>query len=171
MSLILIAAVAFAGFLYSENAPFIHSLTDDPTGLETIALAQHTPPGSTLMLAWGPRFFAVGFARDVLAILPGVRLVSHKADYKQLLEYGELVTPEYTFYNQPISWWEDQLGARVYLRAVAPELVQIDTAPELMNDPDEPKRNRRKWASDRLYAWIKSSCAWHGTRKHSRSRI
>ncbi len=126
-----VIAVAYAGYLYSENAPFITSLTEDPTGLQTIALAQHTPPGATLMLAWGPRYFAVGFARDVLGLLPGMRLVTHKADYKALLQQGPLVTPAYTFYNQPVSWWEDQIGQRIYLHAIAPDLVQITTQPEL----------------------------------------
>ncbi len=131
-----VIAVAYAGYLYSENAPFITSLTEDPTGLQTIELAQHTPPGATLMLAWGPRYFAVGFARDVLGMLPGMRLVTHKANYKTLLQQGPLVTPAYTFYNQPVSWWEDQIGQRVYLHAVAPDLVQITTQPELEVDPN-----------------------------------
>jgi hypothetical protein len=128
----------FAISQYEFNAPFIGGLTSDTTGLQTIKLAQHTPPGSTLMLAWGPRYFAVGFARDVLGLLPGVRLVDHKADYKSLLAEGPLVTADYTFYNQPVSWWQQQIGAPVYLRAVAPDLVQIDTEPELDTDPDEP---------------------------------
>jgi hypothetical protein len=133
---VLVAAV-FALYQYNRNAPFIADLTGDTTGLQTIAMAQHTPPGSTLMLAWGPRYFAIGFAHDVLGLLPGVHLVDHKADYKTLLQQGILVTPAYTFYNQPVSWWEDQIGAPVYLRAVAPQLVQIDTQPELeiVSDP------------------------------------
>ena len=134
---ILIAAVIFGVVQYNTNAPFIGELTSDTNGLQTIKLAQHAPPGSSLMLAWGPRYFAVGFARDVLGLLPGVRLVDHKADYKTLLAEGPLVTADYTFYNQPVSWWQDKIGAPVYLRAVAPDLVQIDTAPELENDPDE----------------------------------
>jgi hypothetical protein len=49
-----------------------------------------------------------------------------------LLAAGErLVTPEYTFYNQPVSWWQEQIGAPVVLNAVAPRLVQITTTPEL----------------------------------------
>ena len=132
-----VIAAAYAGYLYSENAPFITGLTGDTTGLQTIALAQHTPPGATLMLAWGPRYFAVGFARDVLGLLPGMHLVSHKADYKALLQQGALVTPAYTFYNQPIRWWQDQIGQRIYLHAVAPELVQITTEPELESDNNQ----------------------------------
>ena len=125
------AAILLGVYLFNYNDPFIGSLTRDPTGLKTIAMAQHTPPGATLMLAWGPRYFAAGFARDVLGLLPGIRLVDHKADYKSVLEQGVLVTAAYTFYNQPVSWWEDQIGESIYLRALAPELVEIDTEPEI----------------------------------------
>ncbi|MFN8448934.1 MAG: DUF2723 domain-containing protein [Anaerolineae bacterium] len=136
VGLLLVAGV-FAAYQYGSNAPFIASLTGDTTGLNTISLVQRTPPGSTLMLAWGPRYFAVGFAHDVLGLLPGVQLVDHKADYRALLAQGMLVTPAFTFYNQPISWWEERIGAPVYLRAVAPQLVQIDTEPELEVVSDE----------------------------------
>ncbi len=135
--LLAVISVGYAVYQFSFNAPFIESLTTDTAGLQTIALAQHTPPGSVLMLAWGPRYFAVGFARDVLGWLPGIRLVDHKADYAALLQQAMLVTPAFTFYNEPVSWWEDKIGAPVYLRAVAPQLVQIDTQPELASDdPD-----------------------------------
>jgi hypothetical protein len=136
--LILMAAFGFAQAQYATNAPFIQSLVTDTTGLDTIAMAKQTPPGATLMLAWGPRYFAVGFAADVLGLLPGVHLVDHKADYKALLARGDLVTADYTFYNQPVSWWEDKIGAPVYLHAVAPHLVQINPTPEFESDPGAP---------------------------------
>lgn len=128
------AAAALGLWLYVENRPFIAQLTSDPRGLETIEQAREAPDGSTLMLAWGPRHFAVGYARDVLGELGNIRLVDHKADYRALLAEGPLVTPAYTFYNQPIDWWEAQLGGPVYLRAVAPGMVQIDTQPEIAAD-------------------------------------
>lgn len=115
--------------LVGQNWPFIHELTTNPTGGETITLAKGAPAGSTLMLDWGPRHFAVGFARDVLGELPDVRLVSHKADLRTAAAAGELVTLDFTFYNRPIEWWEAQLGERVYLWAAAPRLVVIDPQP------------------------------------------
>ncbi len=114
--------------LIYENWRFVGDLTTDPTGLETIALVQNTPPGATLMLPWGVRHHAVGFARDVQGELQHITLVDHKADFAAI--DGMLVTPEYTFYNHPVGWWEERLGRRAYLRAVAPYLVQIDTQPE-----------------------------------------
>ncbi len=116
--------------LIYENWRVISDLTSDTTGLETIALVRNAPSGSTLMLAWGVRHHAVGFARDVLGELPDIQLVDHKGDFAAILASGALVTPEYTFYNHPVGWWEERLGTRVYLRAVAPYLVQIDMQPE-----------------------------------------
>ncbi len=132
-----VIAAAFGVVLFNSNQGFIQSLTNDPAGNETIALAQSTPPGSTLMLAWGPRHFAVGLARDVLGELQTIKLVDHKADFSALAAAMPLVTPAFTFYAQPVSWWEDKLGAPVYLHAVAPELVQIATKPEI-GDADMP---------------------------------
>ncbi|MEP6986890.1 MAG: hypothetical protein ABI970_14895, partial [Chloroflexota bacterium] len=53
--------------------------------------------------------------------------VTHKADFKKLVvdDRRELVTADFTFYNRPVSWWEDQLGTKVYLWAVAPHVVEI----------------------------------------------
>ncbi|MEZ4672011.1 MAG: DUF2723 domain-containing protein [Anaerolineae bacterium] len=115
----------------NQNWGFIHDLTSNRTGLETIELAKGTPSGSTLMLDWGPRHFAVGFARDVLGELPDVTLVDHKADLRSLIEQGKLVTADFTFYNRPLAWWEQQLGQAVYLSAAAPHLVQIAAQPLL----------------------------------------
>jgi hypothetical protein len=117
--------------LIRQNLPFITEMTNNTTGLDTIALARNAPPGSTLMLAWGVRHHAVGFARDVLGKLPDIQLVDHKGDFAAIVAGGMLVTPEYTFYNHPVEWWEERLGTRVYLRAAAPYLVQVDTQPEI----------------------------------------
>lgn len=127
--LLLILPVIGAVILFAHNVSFIAALTRDETGLQTIILLEDAPPGSTVMIAWGPRHFAAGFARDVLGELQHIELVDHKADFRALAA-GLLVTPDYTFHNQPPDWWQDQIGAPVYLRAAAPYLVQIDTQPE-----------------------------------------
>jgi hypothetical protein len=133
----LIPAFILGLVLFSQNQPFIKDLTSNPTGVETIALARATPRGSTLMLDWGPRHFAVGFARDVLGELPYVRLVDHKVDFKVIAAQEKLVTPDFTFYNRPVSWWEEQLETPVYLSAVAPHLVEIKTLRDMSPVPLE----------------------------------
>lgn len=127
--------MAFSVYLVTANLPFIRDLTTDTTGLETITLAEGAPPGSTLMLDWGPRHFAVGFTRDVLGGLQDITLVDHKADFPAIVASGQLVTPDFTFYNRPVSWWETTLGQKVYLNAAAPHLVAIRTRPELSPTP------------------------------------
>jgi hypothetical protein len=129
--------VILAGALFAQNRDFILSLTTDRTGEETIALAQDAPPDSALMLAWGPRHFAVGFARDVLGVRRDLRLVNHKVDFASVLAAMPLVTPEFTFYRQPAAWWAERLGAPVYLYAVAPRLISIETEPRRAPISDE----------------------------------
>lgn len=134
-AVLITASIYFSLWLYDQNHNFIQNITHDRTGLETIALAENAPPNSTLMLAWGPRFYAVGFAQDVEHQLTQIRRADHKADFDALLQQGPLITPEYTFFNQPIAWWENRLGTKIYLRAVAPYLVQIDTKPRFAETP------------------------------------
>ena len=125
--------------LVPANAPFIHDLVTDPTGEETIALAQRTPPGATLMIPWGPRYFAVGFSRDVLGTFPdSVQLVDHRADYRAILDSGRtLVTPPDTFYIQSPAWWAERLGGPAWLTAAEAGLVQISDAPRLADAPHD----------------------------------
>lgn len=117
------ATAIYAAFLFSTHRDFILSLTTDESAQENIAYLQDAPENSTLMIAWGPRHFAAGFARDVMGIRPDVSLVDHTVDYTAA---STLVTPSYTFYTFPLEWWEDRLGTRFYLNAVAPRLVWFD---------------------------------------------
>jgi len=137
-----------------QNQPFIRDLTSNRTGLETIELAKGTPPGSALMLDWGPRYFAVGFAKDVWGELQDVTLLDHKTPFRTILERTRLVTPDFTFYNRPVSWWEDQLGAPVYLNAAAPRLVEIktfrDMAPSSLPDGITPVEQRLACTMDNI---------------------
>lgn len=136
LALTLTAAALFATFsasLFAQNRAFIESLISDPTGLNIIRMAQGAPPDSTLMIPWGPRYFAAAFARDVLDTLPAdLQLIDHRADFAALIASDRpLLTPASTFYNQPASWWQEQTGAPVWLTAASPGLVQIAAAPQL----------------------------------------
>jgi hypothetical protein len=123
-----------AGVLILQHQPFIRSLTSDPAGLEAITKAYDAPPGSTLMIGWGPRYFAASIERDLYGHLQHITLVDHQADFAAIVADGTLITPEYTFYNHPVEWWEARIDT-VYLRAAAPYLVEIGTQPELADDP------------------------------------
>jgi hypothetical protein len=136
--IVFLLMAGFAAFLIVQNYAFIGGLTRDATGLDTIALAKTAPAGSTLMLDWGPRYFAVSFAQDVLGELPAVQLVDHRADFKALIPGEKLITPDYTFFNRPVNWWQERTGGNVYLRAVAPRLVQISPQAEYAAEPLQP---------------------------------
>ncbi len=125
LPLTLVAALALVVLNFSP----IHDLTNDPTASETIQFAESVPAGATLMLDWGARYFAVGFAQDVLGQLPHIYRVDHRGDLAAIAKKGPLVTPDFTFYYHPLSWWREKLSARVYLRAAGPQMVQVDIAP------------------------------------------
>ncbi len=132
------AAVLAAVGLSSLHFDFINALTTDQTGVESTHLLDDAPPNSTIMVAWGSRHFAVGFAHDVLGQRRDVTLIDHKADFRAALERGILVTPDYTFYSFSLDWWDDQIGARTYARAAAANLVEIDDTP-ILSDVESAK--------------------------------
>ncbi|MEQ8675192.1 MAG: DUF2723 domain-containing protein [Aggregatilineales bacterium] len=124
----LVFTVALGILLGTAHYSFIRDLTTDPTGLETIADVNRAPAGSTVMIAWGPRYFSAGFAQDVLGEFDDITLVDHNADFAGLVAEGAtLITPEYTLYTQTQTWWEDRLGTPIYPQAVAPRLVALQT--------------------------------------------
>ncbi|MEO0564827.1 MAG: hypothetical protein AAF125_22160, partial [Chloroflexota bacterium] len=118
-----VGLVVFGGVMWTRNAPFIHELVTDPRGVETIAQLQTAPEGATVMLPWGPRHFAAGYAVDISGELAHLTLVDHKADYTTV--EGPLVTPEYTRFRYPIAWWEDQLGGPVYPQSAGLGIVEL----------------------------------------------
>ena len=89
---------------------FIRQLTNDPAGLETVATLEAAPHGSTVMLAWGTRYFAAAAAQLYLDRLAHISLTDHNQDLSPAFENDTLITPEYTFFNQPLAWWADKLG-------------------------------------------------------------
>ena len=112
-----------------QNQSFIKTLTTDRTGLETIALIADAPDGSTVMLAWGPRYFSAAFAKDVQGRLETITLVDDKVDFSAIRL--PIITPDYTLFNQPLAWWQARLDAeQLYLSTAAPHLVAIDTQPQ-----------------------------------------
>lgn len=124
--------LAGALFLLAFNWPFIVTHTTDRTGLETIELLEAAPEDATVMLAWGPRYFAATVGQLFLDRLDHIRLVDDKADFRSVDQ--PLVTAEFTLFNQPLNWWRDRLGSDVYLYAAAPRLVTLATSPRLAED-------------------------------------
>ncbi|RMF82629.1 MAG: DUF2723 domain-containing protein [Chloroflexi bacterium] len=131
-----VVAVIVGSRLFADHKPFITAVTTQRTGLETIDLARQTPPHATLMIPWGMRHFAVGFARDVRGDLQDITLVDHNADFASLVAQGQLVTLATTFFDHPVEWWTQRIGQPVTLQAAAPQLVEVTTRRELFDALD-----------------------------------
>ena len=125
-----------AGVLIARNAGFIRELVTDTRGLETIETVQQAPDGSTLMLPWGPRYFAAGYARDIEGGLQHVQLVDHTADYTDAFQAGALVVPEYVQFRYPLDWWREQLNADITPQTAAPGIVALLPDAETAPPPD-----------------------------------
>lgn len=134
-----VGLAAYAASLIVWHQPFIRALTADETGLRAIDAARRIPPGAVAVIPWGVHHAAVGFARDVTGEIGGFELVDHNADLRGLNESGRrIITPADTFYNHPLSWWEDRLGRRVYLHAAAPGWVELETELWIAPPVDQP---------------------------------
>ncbi len=129
-ALALIVTVA-AISLILLNFPFIQDLTTDTTGLKTIDTLAAAPRDSTVMLAWGTRYFAAAAGQLYLDRLDHITLVNDKSDLATIVARGTLVTPAYTFFNHPPDWWARTLARPIYLQAAAPQLAQISITPQL----------------------------------------
>lgn len=153
-----VIAVLGAGYLVEQNQPFIREMTTNPTGLETISLLQDVPPSATLMLDWGPRYYATAFAHDLWGERPDIKLVTHKADFKQIEQQGVLVTADFTLYNRPISWWKEQIGREIHIWAAGPHLIRIST---MMFQSDKVAKGINAYQADvvcrpnAILLWIK----------------
>ena len=125
-----------AAVLVARDWDFVDELVNDPSGVQTIDEVNQAPPGATVMLGWGPRYFAASVGQTLQGRLQHITLVDDRVDFAAIVESGApLITPAYTFFNYPVGWWQDRLGQPVYLRAAGPVLVEIATEPVMAEAP------------------------------------
>lgn len=148
--LVALVALSAMALLLRHNHPFIRQLTADSTGLETVSAIERAPPGHTVMLAWGPRYFAASAAQLYLDRLEHITLVDHNGDHRAPFLDGKLITPDYSFFAHPLAWWEARLGQRVWLEAAGPRLVRLRPQPVVAaGGPDGPAPYGFFWECDR----------------------
>ena len=128
--------IYMGSWLYQTNYDFVYGVTHDQTGLETIELVRLAPEDATVMLAWGPRYFVLGFAQDVEGDLTHIHRADHNADFNKIVRESRLITPEYTLFNQPSAWWSARLGQSVYIQMAAPELIEISTTQTILTSTE-----------------------------------
>jgi hypothetical protein len=131
--LVLVGVVALLCVL---NRPAVLEVTRDP-GAETIisTAEQVAPPLDhrpiTFMALWGNDYWSLAYAQAFQGRLPELSVVDHNAAFREILARGDrLLTFSKTFYQRPVSWWEEHLG-RVYLSSAASQVVEIAVEPPL----------------------------------------
>jgi hypothetical protein len=151
-ALIVSVWVAGVSALVGRHALFIHEQVNHPRGLETIDSLRSLPSGASVMIPWGVRYFAAGFARDITGELAHINLLDHKADYRHAFEQGTLYTPEYMRHLYPLSWWQAQLGA-VAVEVALPSVVRI-SPPVLTSSDTFTSQAQVTCAPQHLDVWI-----------------
>jgi len=125
-----------------HTRPFVLSITHDDSTEAVIALAEQVAPPpddrpTVLALPWGNDYWALTYAQAYRGQLPGLSLVDHNADFREVVERGDrLLTPTKTFHVFPLSWWERRLG-QLHLASVAPGIVEVSPTPPV-NGADVP---------------------------------
>jgi hypothetical protein len=85
----------------------------------------------TLMALWGNDYWSLAYAQSYKGYFTDLNIIEHDRNFAAVVARGNhLLTSSRTFYERPIEWWEDLLGP-VYLTAVAPEIIEIQTMPEI----------------------------------------
>lgn len=132
-----VALVVLAGTAGTIHRTTVLSLTRDPRGREIINLLKSEMPAGrggvepTFMALWGGDYFAAVYGSRVTGELKGLRVVDHRADFKQIVESGSrLVTLPSTFVELPKSWWRERIGG-AFLTSVGFNLVEIGARPPL----------------------------------------
>jgi hypothetical protein len=136
-----VASLVLAIALVWLNMPFIQRQAHDPSGRKLLTMLDQLDlqPDDTLTAPWGPRYFAMAYAREVTGELAAPPILDHNADFEVVFDRaGRLITPSESFYILPPSWWSERIGGEVYLRSVGASFVQIDDAPVLDAPTGEP---------------------------------
>jgi hypothetical protein len=125
-----------AVFLFVRHRPAVLAVTRDASAqtlIHTVAQAQPPADGRpvTFMALWGNDYWQLAYAQAYQNQFPFVELVNHDKNFGRIANEGQHVwTLSQTFYQRPLAWWQDQMGA-VHLTAVAPGVVEIQPQPDI----------------------------------------
>jgi hypothetical protein len=150
-SIALLGWLLLAGLLFVNGRPEILKITRSPIPIDIAAISKQIEDyddkrPTTLMTLWGQDYWTLAYAQAYEESLTGINLVDHNADLGKILDSNErLITLDRTFYQRPLSWWDDRYGP-VYLSSINPGIIEIDNEPlvnEILIDggPDRPLGN------------------------------
>ena len=137
-----IALVAIIIALFIGHRPTVLAITRDPSSEEVVnTVEQLTSAGNrpiTFMALWGHDYWALTYAQAYRGQLAGLHLTDHNADFATILGQGDqLLTLSKTFYERPLTWWDEILGP-VHLASAAPGIIEIAQVSPL-NQGDVPE--------------------------------
>jgi hypothetical protein len=142
---LVVALLVFAGYLFVTRRDAVLAITQDESAFELIKLVDSLPPTAdgrpqAFMALWGDDYWPLTYAQEYMGYFPALTLVQHDRNFATLLSSGQrLHTFSWTFYQRPISWWEERIG-HPYLTSVAPEIVEIRTEPEIARESEAETR-------------------------------
>ncbi len=131
-----IGLLILGGYLFVTRREPVLAITRDESAFEIIELVEAIPPAEdgrpqTFMALWGNDYWSLAYAQTYLGYFPELNIIEHDRNFAAVVERGEhLLTLSRTFYERPISWWENLLGP-VYLTAAAPDIVEIQVSPDI----------------------------------------
>jgi hypothetical protein len=122
--------VGLAAWLVRGNFAPIQALTHDATGRQIIeGMKAVADPQTPTVELWGPRYFALGYARWASRELPELQLVMPGLDLSGLpADIPRFYTTQDAFYIVPLTAWEARLG-RLYPSSAAYRIVELSTTP------------------------------------------
>jgi hypothetical protein len=133
------------GYLYVSNSSVVLAVTRDPGAQQLIEQAAHIPAAedgqpNALMAMWGNDYWQLAYAQAFQKQLPNLTLLKHDRNFHNILNQGtHLLVFDHSFYERPVAWWEDYLGAPLHLSARSDGVIEIAQQPKLL--PVEPDRS------------------------------
>lgn len=114
--------------------PTVLSITRDSSTEVVVDMVEQLfplPEGriTTLVVPWGHDYWTLAYTQKYRGQLEGLNLVDHNVNLRAVVEDGRLLTPAETFIVFPSTWWETELGGRVYMSSAAPRIVEVGTSP------------------------------------------
>jgi hypothetical protein len=133
-ALVIPALVGMVVLLIVLNRPVVLEVTRDRSAEAVITAAEQVAPPpagcpTTFMALWGNDYWALAYAQAFEERLPGLDIVDHNANFSAIVARGNrLLTFSKTFYQRPVSWWQEHIG-EVSLSSAAPGIVEIGHQP------------------------------------------
>ncbi len=138
-----VVGVLVAVWLYVANRGDILTITQDYNVRERITDVAQLPElageEQVLMALWGHDYWALTYAQAYEDEFPYLELVDHNGDFARIFANGAtFYTLEKTFYQRPLSYWEEIAG-QLYLTSAAPRIVELQTEPLMLDFEEAPQ--------------------------------